>query len=73
MSKTIDTDSIRKLTVEERLKLLDAIWDSLAEDDELPLDPEVLAEMRRRSRWAKENPDKLIPHEEMKARLRSLM
>ena len=74
MSKTIDIERIHELPVAERLRLLDLIWDSLAEDDaDVPVDPAVLAEMRRRSQWARDNPDKLISHDEMKARLRSLM
>lgn len=74
MSKTIDIERIHELPVAERLRLLDLIWDSLAEDDaDIPVDPAVLAEMRRRSQWARDNPDKLISHDEMKARLRSLM
>lgn len=74
MQQSIDQQALRKLSVEERLKLIEAIWDSLAEEDaDLPIDQEVLAEMRRRSQWARDNPDKLISHDEMKARLRSLM
>lgn len=74
MPDTINIEAILKLSVEQRLKLLDAIWASLAEDDaDIPVDPAVLAEMRRRSQWARDNPDKLISHDEMKARLRSLM
>lgn len=74
MSKTIDIERIHELPVAERLRLLDLIWDSLAEDDaDIPVDPAVLAEMRRRSQWARDNPDKLISHDEMKARLRTLM
>lgn len=74
MSKTIDIERIHELPVAERLRLLELIWDSLAEDDaDVPVDPAVLAEMRRRSQWARDNPDQLISHDEMKARLRSLM
>jgi putative addiction module component (TIGR02574 family) len=74
MPQTIDIEAIRKLSVEQRLKLLDAIWETLVDDDaDIPVDPAVLAEMRRRGQWARENPDKLISHDEMKARLRGLM
>jgi putative addiction module component (TIGR02574 family) len=73
MSATPDVKSVRKLTVKQRLKLMDAIWNSLADEDaDIPIDPEILTEMRRRSEWAKKNPDKLISHEEMMACLRSL-
>ncbi len=74
MRATPDIKTILKLSVKERLKILGAIWDSLAaEDADIPLDSEVLEEMKRRSDWAKSNPDKLIEHKEMRARLRSLM
>jgi putative addiction module component (TIGR02574 family) len=74
MAQMIDMEAIRKLSPAERLKLIDAIWDSLADEDaDVPIDPEVLEEMQRRSQWARDNPDQLISHDEMKARLRSLM
>ncbi|MBX3474010.1 MAG: addiction module protein [Planctomycetes bacterium] len=71
MAGIIDIDAIRKLSVEQRLKLMEAIWDTLA-DEEVPVSDATLREMKRRSEWAKANPDKLISHEEMTARLRSL-
>lgn len=71
MPQTIDIETIRKLSVEQRLKLMEMIWDSLA-DDELPVSDSTLREMKLRSEWAKANPDKLVSHEEMTARLRSL-
>lgn len=71
MPQTIDIEAIRKLSVEQRLKLMDLIWDSLA-DDELPISEATLREMKRRSEWAKANPAKLISHEEMTARIRGL-
>lgn len=71
MAGTIDIETIRKLSVEQRLKLMEMIWDSLA-DDELPVSDATLREMKRRSEWAKANPGQLVSHEEMTARLRSL-
>ena len=74
MAATPTIKALLKLSAKERLKILGALWDSLAaEDADLPLDSDVLEEMKRRSDWARANPDKLISHEEMAARLRSLM
>ncbi len=74
MAATPTIKALLKLSAKERLKILGALWDSLAaEDADLPLDSDVLEEMKRRSDWARANPDKLISHEEMTARLRSLM
>lgn len=66
MPQTIDIEAIRKLSVEQRLKLMEMIWDSLA-DEEVPFSDATLREMMRRSDWAKTNPDKLVSHEEMTA------
>ena len=73
MASATDTNSLRKLSVEQRLELMDRIWATLVEEDaDLPVDPEVLAEMRRRADELRAHPERGISHEEMMKRLRSL-
>jgi putative addiction module component (TIGR02574 family) len=70
MLQTIDMDAIRKLSTAERLKLLDMIWQSLADDDAAgPFPPEVDAEMERRAALARANPDEGMSLEEFDRRL----
>lgn len=72
MAQVIDRESIRKLSVEQRLTLLDDIWESLVDDDaDIPMPPEVLAEMQRRAEELRKHPEIGISHEEMMKRLRS--
>lgn len=73
MSGTIDMEAIRKLSVEERLKLMAAIWDSLAEDEaDLSVAKEALAEMERRLDELEAGPNQGVPYTEMLGRLRGL-
>ena len=64
------------LSIEERLKLVGDIWDSIAEaanasPDVLPLTEEQRAELDRRIAEADAHPEDLIPMEEVMAQLRS--
>jgi putative addiction module component (TIGR02574 family) len=47
MARTLSPDEIAELTVDQRLELIDALWDSL-DEDELPLPPEDEAMLRER-------------------------
>ena len=47
----IDFDSLRRLSVAERLQLVEDLWDSIASetpDEVFPLSPELAAELDRR-------------------------
>jgi putative addiction module component (TIGR02574 family) len=73
MVNITDTDAIRRLSVQQRLELMDRIWETLVDEDaDLPVPPEVLAEMRRRADELRAHPERGISHEEMMQRLRSL-
>lgn len=72
MAQTIDIEAIRKLTVAERVALIDRIRETLIDDDALPLPDALLDEMERRAAELDADPSKAIPHEEMMKRLRSL-
>ncbi len=62
MRATPDIKKLLKLSVKERLKILGAIWDSLAaEDADIPLDSDVLEEMKRRNEWGEIQPGQAHP------------
>lgn len=55
-------DDLRKLTLEERIQLVEELWDSIADDQNLlPLTPEQRAELDRRldAQGANGNPGRL--------------
>ena len=60
----------RKLSIPERLQLVEDIWDSIAEETEaMPVPPEVLDEAERRLAEHRADPDSAIPWEEVRADL----
>jgi putative addiction module component (TIGR02574 family) len=74
---------LKSLTVQERLRLIDELWLSIAEDaergDELamqaldldrPLDPEVIAELERRADELEKDPSKGVRWEDLRDELR---
>lgn len=71
MSLTLDRAAIEKLSVEERYKLLELIWETL-QDAAIADNPELIAEMKRRVAEAKADPEGGMSHEEFKARLAEL-
>ena len=59
-----------KLSVPERIELVEAIWDTVTPElDELPLPESHKAELDRRLADLEENPDAGSPWEEVRARL----
>lgn len=66
----VDTHEIRRLSVSERLLLVEEIWDSIASDQaQVPVTPDVKAELVRRvaEHWA--NPTAVIEWSTVKADL----
>ncbi len=59
-----------KLSAEQRLELIGDLWDSL-EAEQLPLDPEFLAELERRRAELVDNPVDGRPAAEVLARIRN--
>ena len=64
----------RHLSIDERLQLVEDIWDSIAEEanvrtETLPLSPAQIAELERRIADADAHPDDGIPWEEVRAEL----
>ena len=73
MTEAMKTEDLRRLTVEQRLDLMDRIWDTLVDDDaEITVPPEVIDEMQRRAQELRDHPERGISHEEMMKRLRKL-
>ena len=68
----LDLDAIRKLSVAERLALVEDIWDTIAHDPEaVPVSDAQIAEARRRLAEHDANPASAVPWEEAESRLRS--
>jgi len=64
----------RHLSIDERLRLVEDIWDSIAEEanvraDALPLSPAQRAELERRVADADAHPDEGIPWEQVRNEL----
>jgi putative addiction module component (TIGR02574 family) len=68
MPPTLESLGIDRMTREERLALVQAIWDSIAAEQHGPLLTEAQRqELRRRIADADANPDDVVPWEEVKA------
>lgn len=63
-------EEIRKLPVEERLQLVEDIWDTIVDEpDELPLTPSQAEELDRRLEAHRANPDAGEPWQVVRARI----
>ena len=73
MSSVLAKQDIKKLTVNQRLRLIALIWDTLDnEKTDVPVSEQTLVEMERRAAELEAHPERAISHQEMKARLRRL-
>ncbi len=67
----IQLKEILKLSLAERVQLVEDIWDSIAEDpDAVPLSPAKRKDLDRRKRAHKRNPTAAKPWSEIRERLR---
>lgn len=69
----IDLEALRRLPVEQRLQLVEDLWDTIAQDapdEAFPMTPELAAELDRRIAEADANPDAGIPWEQVRANIR---
>jgi putative addiction module component (TIGR02574 family) len=62
-------DELMKLSPAERIQLAQDLWDSIAEEEMLPLTPEQIEEIERRLAEHEKDPGSAIPWEEVRARL----
>jgi putative addiction module component (TIGR02574 family) len=70
MANTKKTPDYRKLSVPERLQLVEDIWDSIAQDaGTIPVPSDVLEEAERRLEEHRADPQSAIPWHEVKAEL----
>jgi putative addiction module component (TIGR02574 family) len=68
----IDMDSIKQLSIAERVRLVQDIWDTLQPTaEELPLTEEQRQLIDRRLEEHRRDPDSAIPWEQVKARIES--
>jgi putative addiction module component (TIGR02574 family) len=68
MNVSLKSLGIDRLSVEERLALVEELWDSIAESTgELPLTEAQRAELDRRLADHKANPNDVVPWEDVRA------
>lgn len=72
MADKIPNDDLLNIPVEEKLNLIESLWESI-EPDDIHLSPEQSAELDRRVAFLEKNPDCGIPWETVKEQLRSLL
>ena len=66
----IPLEEIRKLPVEERLQLVEDIWDTIVDElDQLPITPAQAEELDRRLAAHRANPDAAESWEVVRARI----
>ena len=71
-SPAFDFEALRRLSVAERLQLVEDLWDSIAQDapdEALPVTPELAAELDRRVAEHEHEPNTALPWEELRAAL----
>ena len=72
MNQPVSIDDIRRLSVAERLLLVEEIWDSISDEpDSWSLSPEQRQELERRAATHRQNPDEGSSWDEVKASLRN--
>jgi len=67
------TAELFKLPIQERLALVEDLWDSIAKDSQdLAISDELRAELRRRAQDYRDDPENVVTWEELDARLDTL-
>ena len=73
-TKTLD--ELRKLPVEQRIQLVEDLWDTIADDtvgESLAVTPELAAELDRRLQEYRSDPESARPVEDVLVRLRGIV
>lgn len=63
-------DELRGLSVDDRLKVVEAVWDSLPEEAAVPISAGQRAELDRRLDAHEANPDQVLTWDQVLERLR---
>ena len=71
VARTID--ELCALPVDDRLKVVTAVWDSLPEESTAPLSPEQRAELNRRLDAYEANPENVLTWNQVLEQLRGRM
>ena len=67
---SITIDEVKKLSIHERIELVEQIWDSIAaHPEQIELTEAQRAELDRRLEAMQANPDEGVPWEELRQRL----
>ena len=75
-SETKTLEELRKLPVDQRIQLVEDLWDTIADDtlgESIPVSPELAAELDRRLHEYRSDPESARPVEDVLARLRGLV
>jgi putative addiction module component (TIGR02574 family) len=70
-SPAFDFEALRRLSISERLQLVEDLWDSIAQEAPeaaVPLSPELAAELDRRRAEHEADPEAAVPWEQVRAR-----
>lgn len=73
-TKTLE--ELRKLPVDQRIQLVEDLWDTIADDtlgESVAVSPELAAELDRRLQEYRSDPESARPVEDVLARLRGLV
>jgi putative addiction module component (TIGR02574 family) len=71
MSRDELRSAVFALPTDEKLKLVEELWDSIAEDELPPLTQGQLDEIERREAYLEANPDSLLTWEQVLEHIRS--
>jgi len=76
MDTTKTLGELRKLPVEQRIQLVEDLWDTIADDtigESMAATPELAAELDRRLQEYRSDPESARPVEDVLSRLRGLV
>lgn len=74
MAVSLKTLGIDRLGVEDRLALVEELWDSIAADSSaLPLTPEQIRELERRLAVHEASPEDVVPLADVRASIAKLL
>ena len=67
MTKKQVLEEALKLSPQERCDLADELFESVEDESEVVIDPEIAAELDRIAKYTDEHPESLVPHERRNA------